>query len=324
MAVIDQLITEKYALYNADCMEVMQKIPPESVHLSLYSPPFGGLYNYSSSERDLSNCVDYAQFFEHYAFVVREIFRLTYPGRMSAVHAMDVPSGNSGYDYLIDFPGDIIRLHEKEGFRYVARYAVWKEPLGVRNRTMAKNLAHKTIVEDSSRCTVASADWLLVFRRKGENRIPIAHPCGLTEYAGERQMPAEVLTYRGWQGNQIENRYSHWIWRQYASAFWDDVRIDRVLPFKQGKDEEDEKHVHPLQLDVIDRALVLWSNEDEVVLSPFAGVGSEVYGAVCQGRRGVGIELKTSYYRQAVKNLATAKRGMQTDQMALILGESTA
>lgn len=218
MAVIDQLITEKYALYNADCMEVMQKIPPESVHLSLYSPPFGGLYNYSSSERDLSNCVDYAQFFEHYAFVVREIFRLTYPGRMSAVHAMDVPSGNSGYDYLIDFPGDIIRLHEKEGFRYVARYAVWKEPLGVRNRTMAKNLAHKTIVEDSSRCTVASADWLLVFRRKGENRIPIAHPCGLTEYAGERQMPAEVLTYRGWQGNQIENRYSHWIWRQYASA----------------------------------------------------------------------------------------------------------
>jgi DNA modification methylase len=324
VAVIDQLITEKYALYNADCMEVMQKIPPESVHLSLYSPPFGGLYNYSSSERDLSNCVDYAQFFEHYAFVVREIFRLTYPGRMSAVHAMDVPSGNSGYDYLIDFPGDIIRLHEKEGFRYVARYAVWKEPLGVRNRTMAKNLAHKTIVEDSSRCTVASADWLLVFRRKGENRIPIAHPCGLTEYAGERQMPAEVLTYRGWQGNQIENRYSHWIWRQYASAFWDDVRIDRVLPFKQGKDEEDEKHVHPLQLDVIDRALVLWSNEDEVVLSPFAGVGSEVYGAVCQGRRGVGIELKTSYYRQAVKNLATAKRGMQTDQMALILGESTA
>jgi len=318
MAVIDQKITENYALYNGDCIEVMQTLPASSVHLSVYSPPFGGLYHYSSNERDLSNATDYEEFFAHYAFCVREIFRLTHPGRMTTVHCMDVPSGNSGTDYLIDFPGDIIRLHEKEGFRYVARYAVWKEPLGVRNRTMAKNLAHKTIVDDSSRCTVASADWLLVFRRKGDNKIPIAHPQGLLEYAGERQMPPELLPYRGWTGNQIENRYSHWIWRQYASAFWDDVRIDRVLPFKQGKDEDDEKHVHPLQLDVIDRILTLWSNEGEVVLSPFAGVGSEVYGAVCQGRRGIGIELKASYYRQAVKNLGVAKPGMvHSDQAEL-------
>lgn len=136
-------------------------------------------------------------------------------------------------------------------------------------------------------------------------------------------MPAELLSYRNWQGNQIENRFSHWIWRQYASAFWDDVRIDRVLPFRQSKDEEDEKHVHPLQLDVIDRALVLWSNEGESVLSPFAGVGSEVYAAVCQGRRGIGIELKPSYYRQAVKNLAVAAPGKREDQLELLADGST-
>jgi DNA modification methylase len=318
MAVLNQKVTEEYAIYNGDCCEVMASFPDSSIHLSVYSPPFGGLYSYSSNERDLSNCTDYQQFFEHYGFVVREIARLTHPGRMTAVHCMDVPSGNTGTDYLIDFPGDIIRLHEREGFRYVARYAVWKEPLGVRNRTMAKNLAHKTIVDDSSRCTVASADWLLVFRRKGDNKIPIAHPVGLLDYAGSRQMPADLLSYRGWKGNQIENRFSHWIWRQYASAFWDDVRIDRVLPFKQGKDEEDEKHVHPLQLDVIDRVLTLWSNEGENVLTPFMGVGSEVYGAVCQGRRGIGAELKPSYYRQAVKNLAVAKRGRREDQLGLL------
>jgi len=303
VTVLEQSITENYAIYCADCIDLMAKLPAESVALSIYSPPFGGLYHYSSSDRDLSNCRDYEQFFEHYAFVVREKFRLTMPGRMTAVHCMDVPSGNSGTDYLIDFPGDIIRLHEREGFRYIARYAIWKEPLAVRNRTMAKNLAHKTIVEDSSRCSVASADYLLVFRRKGENKVPIAHPVGLLEYAGERKPPSEVLKYRGWTGNQIENRYSHWIWRQYASAFWDDIRLGRVLPFQGARDSEDEKHVHPLQLDVIDRCMVLWSNPGETVLTPFMGVGSEVYGAVKAGRRGVGIELKPSYYRQALKNL---------------------
>src|ERR1700744_1744098 len=173
MAVIDQMITDTYAIYNADCVETMKTLPDESIHLSCYSPPFGGLYNYSSSERDLSNCTDYAEFFEHYKFVVEEIARLTLPGRMTAVHCMDVPSGNSGTDYLLDFPGDIIKLHAECGFRYIARYAIWKEPLAVRNRTMAKNLAHKTIVDDSSRCSVASADYLLVFRRKGDNPIPI-------------------------------------------------------------------------------------------------------------------------------------------------------
>lgn len=303
MGVADQAITDKYALYNADCVEVMAGLSDGSVHLSIYSPPFAGLYHYSSSPRDLSNARDYTEFFAHYDFVVKEIHRLTVPGRMTAVHAMDVPSSNTGNDHLKDFPGDIIRQHERLGFHYVARYHVWKEPLTVRNRTLTKSLAHKTIVDDSSRCTVASADYLLVFRKKGENPIPIAHPHGLTEYAGERAMPVELLQYRGWKGKQTENRFSHWIWRQYASAFWDDVRLDRVLPFKPARDAEDEKHVHPLQLDVIDRALVLWSNPGETVLTPFMGVGSEVYSAVRAGRRGIGIELKASYYRQAVQNV---------------------
>jgi DNA modification methylase len=306
MAIAEQEITDNYAIYQGDCIEVMKDLKPSSVHLSVYSPPFGGLYHYSSSERDLSNAKDYSQFFEHYEFVVKELFRLTHPGRMTCVHCMDVPSGNSGCDHLIDFPGDIIRLHEKIGFRFIARYAIWKEPLAVRNRTMAKNLAHKSIVEDSSRCSVASADYLLVFRRKGDNKIPIAHPHGLMTYAGERQIPADLQSYKGWRGNQIENRYSHWIWRQYASAFWDDIRIGRVLPYKEAKDQEDEKHIHPLQLDVIERCITLWSNPMEVVLTPFMGVGSEVYQAVKMGRLGIGAELKPTYYRQAKKNVLEA------------------
>lgn len=320
---VTQVITDRYALYLDDCIEAMAKMPSGSVHFSIYSPPFAGLYHYSSSPRDLSNNRTYVEFLEHYDFVIREKYRLTMPGRMTAVHCMDVPSGNTGKDSLLDFPGDIIEYHVKcrkpdctasnferrKGlcghgwFEHVARYHVWKEPLGVRNRTMAKRLAHQTVVEDSSRCGVASADYLLVFRRKGENSEPIAHPQGLTEYAGEREIPRELLKYKNWQGKQIENRYSHWIWRQYASAFWDDVRIGHVLPFREARGEDDEKHVHPLQLDVIDRALVLWSNPGDTVLTPFMGVGSEVYEAVRLGRRGIGIELKESYFNQAVKNL---------------------
>jgi DNA modification methylase len=309
VAVTDQELSERYAIYNGDCIETMSKLPDGKIHLSVYSPPFCGLYQYSSNERDLSNCNGYESFFEHYTFVVRELHRVTMPGRMTAVHCADIPSGNSGKnDYLIDFPGDIIRLHEREGWKYVARYAVWKEPFAVRLRTMAKSLAHKTIVDNSLQCNNAAADWLLIFRRDGTNQIPVVHPEGLHRYAGSRVMPAELLAYRGWQGKQIENRFSHWIWRQYASAFWDDVRIGRVLPYREARDEEDEKHVHPLQLDVIERVCVLWSNIGETVLTPFMGVGSEVCGALANFRRGIGIELKPSYYRQAQKNIAAVLR----------------
>lgn len=311
MAVADSCISNKYALYNGDCMEVLAEIPDGCVHMSIYSPPFateggGALYHYSSSERDLSNTDSYAQFFEQYAFILTELTRVTMAGRLSYVHCMDVPTGNSGGDALADFPGDLIRAHRALGWAYCARYHVWKEPLAVRNRTMKKDLAHRTLTEDSTRCTVASADYLLVFKRPGENPIPVEHPTGLHEYAGSRLVPEELHRYRGWTGKQTENRYSHWIWRQYASAFWDDVRIDRVLPFREARAEEDEKHCHPLQLDVIDRALVLGSNPGETVLTPFMGVGSEVYGAVKAGRRAIGVELKPTYYRQAVRNVESA------------------
>lgn len=301
--VAEQLITDSFAVYNGDCIEVMGDMPDDSVGMSIYSPPFGGLYHYSSSDRDLSNADDYEKFFEHYDFVIKDKARITKPGRMTAVHCADIPSGNSGCDHLRDFTGDVIRAHERHGWQYVARYMIWKEPLAVRNRTLAKGLAHRTIVDDSSRCTNAAGDYLLVFRNRGENVEPIKHPTGLTYYAGGIPVPPELAKYRGWTGDQKENRYSHWIWRRYASCVWDDVRLGRVLPFQDSKDEDDEKHVHPLQLDVIERAIVLWSNPGEIVFTPFMGVGSEVYGAVLNQRKGVGAELKASYYKQTILNL---------------------
>lgn len=308
MNVAEQVITENYALYNSDCIPLLQGLPDASIHLSLYSPPFatlngGAVYHYSSSERDLSNCDTYADFWQHYGYVVRELCRATLPGRMTAVHCTDISSGNSGHDHLNDFPGDIIRAHEVVGWRYVARYCVWKEPLGVRNRTYAKSLMHKTVVDDSSLCSNAVADYLLVFRKRGDNPEPIAHPQGFASYAGSRPIPADVLKYRNWPGNQIENKFSHWIWRQYASAFWDDVRFERVLPFREAREDGDEKHVHPLQLDIIERVISLWSNPGDTVIDPFGGVGSTPHTAVQLGRRGIGVELKPSYFRQMVRNM---------------------
>lgn len=318
MAVADQLITDKFAIYNGDSMEVMQTMPDGCVGLSIYSPPFassgaGGLYVYSSSDRDLSNCDSYERFMEHYSFFVRELARITMPGRMSCVHCMDIPRSNSGTDSYIDFPGDIIKLHEANGFRYAGRHMIWKEPLEVRLRTMQKNLAHASLVADSLDCGIASGDFLLLFRKVGKNPVPVTHPVGLLDYAGERSPPADVLSYRGYTGKQTENRFSHWIWRQYADCMWDDVRGDHVLPYREARDSEDEKHVHPLQLDVIERCVVLRSNPGEVVFTPFMGVGSEVYIPVLLGRKGIGCELKPSYYRQAVKNVQAAAAGQRFD-----------
>lgn len=309
MAVKTQHITDKYALYNGDCVEVMAGIPNDSIHLSIYSPPFAGLYHYSSDERDLSNCDNYEDFLTHYGFVVRELARITMPGRVTAVHCMDIPRTNNGSDRLLDFPGDIIRLHEREGWSFTGRRMIWKEPLGVRMRTMQKSLAHQALVEDSIDCGVASGDQLLTFRRAGENPVPVAHPVGMLEYSGARVPPADVLPFRGHTGKQTENRFSHWIWRQYASCIWDDVREKRVLPYREARDSDDEKHLHPLQLDVIDRCVALFSNPGEVVFTPFMGVGSEVFSPLMLGRRAVGTELKASYYRQAVKNARLAAEG---------------
>jgi DNA modification methylase len=317
--VIDQELTERYAIYNGDCIPLLAKIPDESIHLTLYSPPFRGMYHYSSSERDLSNCADYDDFFKHFEFVVKEISRVTMPGRISAVHCMDTPRNGANICGYEDFPGDIIRLYEKHGFEYTPRISIWKEPLGVRNRTMSKSLAHIQIVEDSTKTCVAASDYLIPFRKKGENPVPVVHPTGLTSYAGERKIPEELYKYRNYEGRQTGNKFSHWIWRHYASSFWDDIRLNNVLPYQKTKDDADEKHVHPLQLDVIERACVLWTNPGETVLTPFMGVGSEVYGAIKLGRKGVGMELKPSYFRQAKKNLAAidVKKGHDIDMFSM-------
>lgn len=301
--ILRQEVTDRWAIYNGDCIEGMAVLPDASIHGSIYSPPFAGLYHYSSDDRDLSNARNYDEFAAHYGFVIDEITRLTMPGRTTAVHAAPVPSGNTGKDALHDFPGDVIRWHQSRGWEWVSRHVIWKEPLGVRNRTMAKNLAHQTVVNDAAYAGVASADELLIFRKRG-SASPIIHPTGLDEYAGGTAIPADLLKFRNHTGKQTENRYSHWIWRRYASSIWDDVRIDRVLPFRDARSEDDEKHVHPLQLDVIARYLHLRTLPGERILTPFMGVGSEVYETVRLGRVGIGFELKPSYFDQALRNMA--------------------
>lgn len=320
MAVADQKITDRYAVYNGDCIEVLPGMKDESIHISIYSPPFAELYNYSSSDRDLSNCASYEQFLEHYGFLVREISRVTMPGRVTCVHCMDLKAGNGAQR---DFPGDIIRLHEKHGFLYHSRHAIWKEPLRVAIRTRALGLMHRQLVKDSSLCRAAGADFLLVFRKAGTNKVPVKHPVGLLHYAGERQpTPILVQKYAHWK-NPKTNKLSHWIWQQYASSVWMDIRAGRVLPYKEAKEKPEEKHCCPLQLDVIERCLTLWSNAGETMLTPFMGVGSEVYCALKFGRRAVGIELKPSYYRQALKNIELAMNGADDGEDSLFkVGQS--
>lgn len=315
MGVLTQQITDRWAIYNGDSMEMMRALPDNSIHAAIYSPPFGGLYHYSSDDRDLSNAPDYAAFFEQYDYFVRELHRIVIPGRVIAVHASVVPSGNTGSDSYTDFPGDVIRAHQKRGWQFIARHVIWKEPLAVRNRTLAKNLAHRTIVEDAALGGMAAPDELLIFRKQGAS-LPVRHACGLTgDYAGGEQHPPDLAKYRGWDGDQKLNRWSHWVWRRYASSVWDDIRLSRVLPFQADPDDEDaEKHVHPLQLDVIERFIDLRTMPGERVLTPFMGVGSEVYAAVSMGRYGIGAELKPTYYEQAVRNLgAVDKQSAATD-----------
>lgn len=334
----DQLITDRYAIYNSDCIDVMRTLPEKSVDLSIYSPPFVGLYQYSSDPRDMSNCENKDQFFEQYEFLMKEMARVTKPGRITAVHCTDIFDNSCN---LWDFPNEIIRLHAKYGFQYRNRITIWKEPLKVRMRTMVKSLMHKLIVEDSTQCFTAMPDYVLIFTKKGENEVPVTHPRGLTKYYGETPILPNIL--RAWNNaNETKfnedqlweylktnfadhedpksNKLSHYIWQRYASSVWDDIRIDNVLPFRDSREEDDEKHVHPLQLDVIDRLVDLYSNPDEVVLTPFMGVGSEVYSPVSLGRKAIGIELKDSYYKQAIINLQHAENRFadEQEQIALI------
>lgn len=308
----DQLITDRYALYLSDCMYVIPTIPDESIDLSIYSPPFAGLYNYSSSDNDFSNCESKEQFLEQYEYLIAEIARITKPGRISAVHCQDILTDTTKHN-LWDFPHEIIKLHEKYGLHYRNRITVWKEPLEVRMRTMVKSLMHKMVVEDATKVYTAVPDYVLIFTKGGENKVPVTHEKGLDTYYGSTPLLPEMIEkygtwdqilqkYKGWKDAKT-NKKAHIIWQRYASSVWDDVRNNEVLPFRDGKEEDDEKHVHPLQLDIIYRLVELYSNPNEVVFTPFMGVGSEVYGAVKLGRKGVGIELKESYYKQALINL---------------------
>ena len=322
----DQTITEDYAIYNGDCMEVITQLDTESVDLSIYSPPFAGLYNYSSSPEDFSNCESKEQFLEQYDFLIKEMARVTKPGRINAVHCTDVFDNSC---HLWDFPHEIIRIHDKYGFEYRNRITVWKEPLKVRMRTMVQSLMHKFIVEDSTKCFTAMPDYVLIFTNKGENEVPVTHDEGFKDYYGATPILPNIL--QAWNNannsnlnegelwehlnNEFQdhkdpktNKLSHYIWQRYASAVWDDIRIDNVLPYKESREEDDEKHVHPLQLDVIDRLVELYSNKGEVVFTPFMGVGSEVYSPVSLDRKGIGIELKDSYYKQAILNLKDASK----------------
>jgi len=316
MSVKDQINTEDYSIYNSDSMYVLPTMENESIDLSVYSPPFAGLFNYSSSPNDFSNCDSHEQFLEQYEFMIAEISRLTKPGRITAVHCTDVLNSKTGL--LWDFPHEIIKLHEKYEFVYRNKITVWKEPLKVRMRTMVQSLMHKFIVEDSTKCFTAMPDYVLIFKKKGENLVPVTHDFGITHYAGSVPMLPEMvkaygtyenlkLKYKNYQ-DPYTNKLSHIHWQRYASSVWDDIRIDNVLKYKESKDEDDEKHVHPLQLDVIDRIVELYSNFDEVVLTPFMGVGSEVYSPVSMGRKAIGIELKDTYYNQAVKNLKNVEK----------------
>lgn len=309
----DQLITDQYALYLSDCMYVLPTMPGASIDLSVYSPPFAGLYNYSSSENDFSNCETKEQFLEQYEFLVKEISRVTKPGRISAVHCADIINKDNS---LFDLPHEIAEIHNRNGFKLRNRITIWKEPLKVRMRTMVRSLMHKLIVEDSTECFTAMPDYILIFKRNGVNEIPVEHPKGLSYYAGAHPILPEMKdkygTFEQLQAKYKDhldpktNKLSHIIWQRYASSVWDDIRIDNVLPYKESKDEDDEKHVHPLQLDVIDRIVELYSNPCEIVFTPFMGVGSEVFSAVSMERKGIGIELKDSYFKQAIKNMKDA------------------
>ena len=331
MLVKQEFHAPEYSIYNSDNMEVLPHLPENSIDLSIYSPPFCGLYQYSSDPRDMSNCETRDQFLQSYEFLIEQIARVTKPGRITAVHCTDVFDNACR---LWDFPHEIIRIHEKYGFQYRNRITIWKEPLKVRMRTMVKSLMHKLIVEDSTQCFTAMPDYMLILTKKGDTAVPVTHAHGLKRYFGATPILPNIL--QAWNNaNETEftadelweylknnfhdhddpksNKLSHYIWQRYASSVWDDIRIDNVLPFRDSKEEDDEKHVHPLQLDVIDRIVELYSNPGETVLTPFMGVGSEVYSPVSLGRKAIGVELKDSYFKQAKINLQLAKSRFAND-----------
>jgi hypothetical protein len=292
MAVINQSSGENWTIYNGDCVEVMASLPDEKIGYSIFSPPFSSLYTYSNSERDIGNCKTDQEFMEHFRFVADHLYRVIMPGRLVSIHCMLIPAmkERDGYIGLKDFRGDIIRLFQSVGFIFHGEVTIWKDPLIEATRTKALGLMHKQLCKDSSMCRQGLPDYVVTMRKPGENSDLISHPAGLTCYAGYDEVK--------------KGTYSHEVWRKYASPIWFDIRQTNTLNKKGARDEKDERHICPLQLDVIERCLTLWSNHDDIILSPFAGIGSEGYQAVKMGRRFIGIELKESYFNCAVKNLS--------------------
>jgi DNA modification methylase len=311
MDCIGQESGQGWQMYHGDACEVLRELPDESVGLSIFSPPFASLFSYSDSDRDLGNSRSYDEFWEHFGFIIRELYRLLAPGRSAAVHCMDLPKNinQDGIIGLRDFSGDVIRNFEAAGFVFHSRHVIWKDPLVAATRTKALGLAHKQIVKDSTMCRAGLPDFLVAMRKPGQNETPCAHPKGLTKFIGEADPEHdEDGRFTRWL-NETDPRHargvkvSHRIWRRYASPVWMDIDQGKTLNARAARADQDERHICPLQLDVIERALELWSTEGDIVLSPFAGVGSEGYVALDRGRKFIGVELKSSYYNQAVFNL---------------------
>lgn len=307
---VDQVVTDKYAIYQGDACELIRAYPGDSIDFGIHSPPFEGLYKFSNSDRDISNN-EGGTFYAHYGFLISELFRITKPGRLHAVHVMQLPTSKTrdGFIGMRDFRGEVVRAYQDAGWYFHSEVCIWKDPVVAQQRTKSLRLLHKQIVKDSSMSGQGLADYVLVFRKPGDNAEPIAG--GFSKYLGEPVDEPDRSKYT--TVDDTRNWYSIEVWQRYASPVWMDIRQTRTLQFRGGRDEKDEQHISPLQLDVIERCIDLWSNPGDVVLTPFMGIGSEVYGAVEMRRFGVGFELKPSYYVQAVKNVALAEPDVENN-----------
>ncbi len=296
--VIEQVITDNFAAYNGDCIEVVKGLPDNSVDYSVFSPPFSSLYTYSNSARDMGNCRDNDEFYAHFKYLVADLYRVLRPGRLVSFHCMLLPASKThdGFIGLKDFRGDLIRMFQEAGFHFHSEVVIWKDPVTAMQRTKAIGLLHKQIKKDSCMSRQGIPDYLVTMKKPGVNDKPVAGP--FTYYVGEE---APINT-----GNP--ERYSIDVWQRYASPVWFDINQSNTLQKTSAREHADEKHIAPLQLDVIERALQLWTNPGDLVLTPFLGIGSELYVAIKMGRRGIGAELKGSYYKQAVLNLQRAER----------------
>jgi len=297
--VIDQFITDNYAIYHGDAVEVLKGIPENSIHYSIFSPPFSNLFCYSASDRDMGNSTE-EQFYNHFNYTVAEMYRVLMPGRLLSFHCSDIPAmkERDGYIGLKDFPGEMLRLFQSIGFIKHSEVVIWKDPLIEVTRTKALGLAHKQICKDSTRCRNGVPDKLITVYKPGENSEPVSRDRGFEEYIGEKKEPNARKN-----DNPKINKYSHYVWQRYASPVWMDINQTDTLNVRMARDKRDERHICPLQLGVIARCLELWSNKGDTILTPFGGIGSEPYKALQMGRKAIAIELKASYYREMKRNL---------------------